>query len=360
MLDANTYKDVVSGRRRGMSASMLRGALRLAETPYTLAVRRRNLRFDSGRSEVIRVGVPVISVGNLTLGGTGKTPAVEWIARWFVDRGIRVGLVSRGYGASNGSANDEARELAARLPNVPHVQNRDRVAAAREVIDRHGCTAIVMDDGFQHRRLARDLDIVLIDATEPFGFDHVFPRGTLREPVESLRRANVAMLTRADLVSPEQRTEIRRRVLVIAPNLEWIESTHQPRELVNAKGERRNLDWLAGRRIAAFCGIGNPAAFEQTLRATGAALVGFRPFADHFDYTQQHEGRSVTAELAQWANSVSAEPLLATCKDLAKLPYTNLDGVPLWALAIGLDITANREGLESRLRQVLRSLNPES
>jgi tetraacyldisaccharide 4'-kinase len=240
------------------------------------------------------------------------------------------------------------------------VQNRDRVAAAREVIDRHGCTAIVMDDGFQHRRLARDLDIVLIDATEPFGFDHVFPRGTLREPIESLRRAHVALLTRADLVSPERRAEIRGRLLNVAPNLEWIESTHRPRELVNAVGERRNLDWLAGRRIAAFCGIGNPAAFEQTLRATGAALVGFRPFADHFDYTQQHEGRSVTAELAQWANSVSAEPLLATCKDLAKLPYTNLDGVPLWALAIGLDITANREGLESRLRQVLRSLNPES
>jgi tetraacyldisaccharide 4'-kinase len=360
VLDANTYKDVVSGRRRGVSASVLRGALRLAEAPYTLAVRRRNLRFDTGRSEVVRVSVPVISVGNLTLGGTGKTPAVEWIARWFADRGVRVGLVSRGYGASDGSANDEARELAARLPDVPHVQNRDRVAAAQEVIERFDCQLIVMDDGFQHRRLARDLDIVLIDATEPFGFDHVFPRGTLREPVESLRRAHVAMLTRADLISPERRDEIRDRVLNIAPDLDWVESTHQPRELINVAGERRDLDWLAGRRIAAFCGIGNPAAFEQTLRATGADLAGFRPFADHFDYTQQHNNQPITAELSAWAKSLSADALIATCKDLAKLPHSNLDDMPLWALAIGLNITANREGLENRLSQILRSLNPES
>jgi tetraacyldisaccharide 4'-kinase len=360
VLNANTYKDVVSGRRRGVSASVLRGALRLAETPYTLAVRRRNLRFDTGRSEVIRVSVPVISVGNLTLGGTGKTPAVEWIARWFADRGVQVGLVSRGYGARDGSANDEARELAVRLPDVPHVQNRDRVAAAREVIDRLGCQLIVMDDGFQHRRLARDLDIVLIDATEPFGFEHVFPRGTLREPIESLRRAHVAMLTRADLVSPERRAEIRARVLEVAPNLDLIESTHQPRELVNAVGERRELDWLVGRRAAAFCGIGNPAAFEHTLRATKADLAGFRPFADHFDYTQPHNGRLLAAELGQWANSLSAEALVTTCKDLAKLPHNQLNAVPLWALAIGLEITANRTALERRLIAVLPFPNPDS
>lgn len=360
MLDATTYKDVVSGRRRGVSASLVRSALRIAETPYTFAVRRRNLRFDTGRAEIVRVGVPVVSVGNLTLGGTGKTPAVEWIVRWFLDRGIRAGIVSRGYGAADGAPNDEARELAARLPDLPHVQNRDRVAAAREAIDRCGCRAIVMDDGFQHRRLARDLDIVLLDATEPFGFDHVFPRGTLREPIESLRRAHVAVLTRSDLVSAERREEIRRRALAVAPQLDWIESTHAARELVNATGERRELDWLAGRRVAAFCGIGNPAAFERTLRGCGAHVVAFRALADHFDYTQtDNAGHSVASQLGRWAKSSDAEALVATCKDLAKLSFTELDSVPLWALAIGLEITANQELLERRLAALLLSPTPD-
>jgi tetraacyldisaccharide 4'-kinase len=261
------------------------------------------------------------------------------VARWFLDAGLRVGIVSRGYGSRDGRANDEARELAARLPEVPHVQNRDRVAAAREAIEKHGCQAIVMDDGFQHRRLGRDLDIVLVDATEPFGFEHVFPRGTLREPIAGLRRAHVAVLSRADLVSAERREEIRRRVLGIAPRLDWLESTHAPRWLVNGAGERRDVSWLAGRRIAAFCGIGNPAGFEHTLRACGAELVGFRAFADHFDYQQHGDGgAAVDDSLCRWAKSLGADVLVATCKDLVKLLVRAEREMPLWALAIGLEL----------------------
>jgi tetraacyldisaccharide 4'-kinase len=337
-MDAAAFKDVVSGRRRGLAAAGLRMLLRVAETPYSAAVRMRNRRYDLGRAEICRVGVPVVSVGNLTLGGTGKTPMVEWVVRWFLDRGVRVGIVSRGYGSQDGHANDEARELAARLPGVPHVQNRDRVAAAREAIDKHGCQAIVMDDGFQHRRLFRDLDIVLIDATEPFGFEHVFPRGTLREPIAGLCRAQVAVLSRADLVSAARREKIRRRVLEIAPTIEWLESVHAPRWLESGTGERQGLDWLAGKRVAAFCGIGNPAGFEQTLRLCGVNLVGFRAFADHFDYQQNGDGGAALAdELSQWAKSVGAETLVATCKDLVKLPVRAERETPLWALAIGLE-----------------------
>ncbi len=167
---------------------MARGALALAEIPYAAAVDWRNRRYDCGAT-VQRVGVPVVSVGNLTLGGTGKTPLVEWLARWFADRGVRVVLVSRGYGALPGQPNDEALELAQSLPQVPHLQNRDRVQAALEAIGELGAQLILLDDGFQHRRLARDLDLVLVDALEPFGFGHVFPRGTLREPLAGWRRA---------------------------------------------------------------------------------------------------------------------------------------------------------------------------
>ena len=130
--------------------------------------------------------MPVISVGNITTGGTGKTPMVAWLARWFRNQDVRVALVSRGYRAEAEGQNDEARELATLLPDVPHLQNPDRVAAARIAIDELETQLIILDDGFQHRRIHRDLEIVLIDALQPFGFGHVLPRGLLREPLRGL------------------------------------------------------------------------------------------------------------------------------------------------------------------------------
>ncbi|MGA2798702.1 MAG: tetraacyldisaccharide 4'-kinase, partial [Thermoguttaceae bacterium] len=189
------FRDIVSGRRRGPGAAILRGGLRLAEVPYALAMTWRNRRYDQGKVKIHRAGVPVVSVGNITLGGTGKTPMVQWIARWFRNHNVRVAIISRGYRAEEGGRNDEARELEQKLPDVPHLQNPDRAAAAKIAIEELETQLIVMDDGFQHRRLARDLDIVLLDALEPFGFEHVFPCGTLREPLTGLRRADVVILS---------------------------------------------------------------------------------------------------------------------------------------------------------------------
>jgi tetraacyldisaccharide 4'-kinase len=193
------FLDLVSGRRRGPAATLLRGGLRLAETPYAMAMSWRNRRYDRGKAVIHRAGVPVVSVGNITLGGTGKTPMVEWIARLYRRHQVRVAIVSRGYRAEEGGRNDEARELEQKLPDVPHIQNADRAAAARVAVEELDMQLIVLDDGFQHRRLARDLDVVLLDALEPFGFEHVFPRGTLREPLSGLRRADLVILSRADV-----------------------------------------------------------------------------------------------------------------------------------------------------------------
>ncbi|HEY4234670.1 MAG TPA: tetraacyldisaccharide 4'-kinase, partial [Lacipirellulaceae bacterium] len=236
MISPIDFHDIVSGRRRGAGPSLARGLMRLAEVPYTLAVRTRNRRYDRGSAAVERVNVPVVSVGNLTLGGTGKTPMVKWLAGWFTERGLRVAIVSRGYGAAAGSQNDEAREVAQALPNVPHVQTPDRVAGARRAIDEFGSQLILLDDGFQHRRLARDLDIVLLDATEPFGFGHVFPRGTLREPIEGLRRAGVVCLSRSDLLDESGRRTIQRQVANLAPHAVWCEAAHAPQGLLNSSG----------------------------------------------------------------------------------------------------------------------------
>ncbi|MBX9789420.1 MAG: tetraacyldisaccharide 4'-kinase [Pirellulales bacterium] len=349
MFSASTFHALVSGRRRGLSASLVRGALRVAEAPYALAMRVRNHRYDSGRAEIHRVGVPVVSVGNITLGGTGKTPLVEWIARWLRQHGVRVALVSRGYGATDGSANDEALELEQKLPDVPHVQNRDRVAGARLAIEEFESQLVLLDDGFQHRRLARDLDIVVLDATEPFGCDHVFPRGLLREPLAGLRRADVFVLSRADLVTPERRAEIRQRAQGFAPHAAWVEARHAPRVWRSAGGLERPLEELAGRKVAAFCGIGNPESFRRTLMGAGCDVVVFREYPDHHAYN-----RADVDGLTAWARTAgTADAVVTTHKDLVKIGVEQLAGKPLWALVVGMEILADEAELIARLTALL-------
>ncbi len=327
---------------------LLRALLRVAEVPYAMVVTARNARYDRGAAAVHRSCVPVVSVGNLTLGGTGKTPMVEHLARWYRDRGVRVGLVSRGYGARGAEANDEALELAEKLPGVPHVQNPDRVAAARTSIDEHGSQVIVLDDGFQHRRLARDLDIVLIDSLEPFGFGHVFPRGTLREPLCGLARADVVALSRADMLAPDERERLRDEVRRYAPEAVWCELAHVPRGLLNADGEEEPLDALADQPLAAFCGIGNPAGFEHTLATCGYNVAAWREFPDHHAF-DTHDVDS----LEQWATEAGAAAIVCTHKDLVKIGRTRLGELPLWAVTVALEITAGQAELEARLEKFL-------
>lgn len=353
VIDPATFDEMVSGRRRGLAAAGLRAALRVAEVPYSLAMRVRNRRYDTGRAEIHHVGVPVVCVGNLSLGGTGKTPMVAWIARWLRDQGIRVTLVSRGYGAEAGSRNDEALELEQMLPDVPHLQNRDRVAAARLAIEEFECQLILLDDGFQHRRLARDLDIVLLDATEPFGYGHVFPRGMLREPLAALERAHVVALSRADMVDEARRQQIRRHVESYAPAADWMEVVHRPRALRSAGGEEVPLDMLRGQRVAAFCGIGNPRGFRHTLESSGCQIVDFRPFADHYAYA-----RSDIDQLAGWADALRIDAVVCTHKDLVKIGIESLGRSPLWALAVGLEFLSGQSALEARLRAILPPPEP--
>ena len=325
----------------------------MAETPYAFAMRLRNRLYDAGRKEICTVGVPVVSVGNLTLGGTGKTPFVAWLARWFRDKGVRVTLVSRGYGAERGQQNDEARELEQKLPDVPHVQNADRVAAARLAIEEFECQLILLDDAFQHRRIARDLDIVLLDALEPFGFGHVFPRGTLREPLAGLRRAHVIGLSRADAITAEERAAIRERVKKYSPDAVWIEVSHQPQGLLNSACERTPLTSLAGQKVAAFCGIGNPAGFRHTLAQCGVEIAAFREFPDHHAYSRED-----VESLAAWAASAQSA-VLCTHKDLVKLGIATLGPLPLYAVEIGLSFLSGQAELEKLATRILEKIERE-
>jgi tetraacyldisaccharide 4'-kinase len=348
LLDASAFRELVSGRRHGAGATALRGILRVAECFYAAAIGWRNGRYDRGAAAVHRVGAPVVSVGNLTLGGTGKTPLVEWLAARFHARGVRVAVVSRGYGANRGEENDEARELRWLLPDVPHVQNADRVAAARQAIQAFQAELIVLDDGFQHRRIARDLDIVLLDALEPFGFGHVFPRGTLREPVEGLRRADVVVLSRADLLSPNERADIWQIVRRHVPTALCAETIHAPRELIVADGRRMPLETIRGQSVAAFCGIGNPAGFRHTLERCGCHIAGWREFPDHHRFTSKDVDL-----LADWSRGLGVSTILCTCKDLVKLQTEQIAGQWLWGVRIELEFKTGQELLESRLESLL-------
>jgi tetraacyldisaccharide 4'-kinase len=257
-------------------------------------------------------------------------------------------LVSRGYGASAGKQNDEAQELAQKLPGVPHLQNPDRVAAAQTAIAELGSQAILLDDGFQHRRLARDLDIVLLDAVAPFGFDHVFPRGALREPLAGLRRADVIALSRADMVDAEERQRIRAIAERYAPQAAWIEMRHAPVKLRGRNGAEAPLAALAGQPLAAFCGIGNPAGFRHTLAECHYDIRGLREFADHYAYTAA-DARA----LDDWAKASGAPALVCTHKDLVKLASFEFGQIAVWGVEIGLQITLGEELLMARLDQVL-------
>lgn len=341
---ANRYRKIVAGERRGLFGSLLRAALRAIEVPYTWGTAWRNHQFDMGQRATRSVGVPVISVGNLSLGGTGKTPMVKWLATWLRGQGLRVVIVSRGYGTTAGTANDEALELQQSLPDVPHVQNRDRVAAARIAIEQWNAQVILADDAFQHRRLARDLDIVLIDCLEPFGYGHLFPRGTLREPVASLRRADGICLTRVDMVNSARRDGIRSRIQNVVPELPCCEATHKPSRLMDHHGNVRALNELAGVSVAAFCGIGNPHGFRHTLLSTGCNLVAWREFGDH----HQFEPGDLDA-LTAWVRASGAREVVCTHKDLVKLPVERIDEARLSALVVELEILKGQQALEQML-----------
>jgi len=314
---------------------------------YGAAVAVRNRGYDRGWLRSHSATMPVVSVGNLTLGGTGKTPMVEWLARWFRRRGLRVAILSRGYGQVEG-LNDEGRVLEENLPDVPHLQNPDRVALAQVAARELGTEIVVLDDGFQHRRLARDLDVVLLDALEPFGLGYLFPRGLLREPFGSLRRAHVVVLSRADLIGAAGRASIRAEIERQAGPRPWVEARHAPLDLIDGEGASSSLDLVEGKSVAAFCGIGNPEGFRRTLLPLCRDLLDLRVFPDHHPYSAADAG-----SLAQWASDLRADLVLTTQKDLVKLRASSLGPASLRALRIGLEITAGGEIMDDLLARLL-------
>jgi tetraacyldisaccharide 4'-kinase len=230
------------------------------------------------------------------------------------------------------------------------LQGPDRVALAATAEEELESEVFVLDDGFQHRRLARDLDVVLIDATNPWGFGHLLPRGLLREPRSSLRRAGAVVLTRCDQVTTEERSRLRETVARLAVGAPMAETTHGPLDLGNGGPTAAPLVRLRGRPVAAFCGLGNPEAFRRTLCDLGADVVDFRTFPDHHAYT-----RADVDDLRAWARRQATDCVVVTTqKDLVKLRLTDLGGRELWALRIRLRFEAGQDEFDRRLEEAIR------
>jgi len=295
------------------------GAIEFLHGPAVLfgaVVLARRAAYDLGIAPATRLDVPVVSVGNLTAGGTGKTPASVWLIGELKRRAFRPGILSRGYGAAAGEPNDEARLLARLLPDVLHVADPNRVRGGEALIAR-GVDAIVLDDGFQHRRLARDLDLVLVDATRPWGLPGVdgaepvcalLPRGLLREPRSSLARADAIVVTRSDQVDASALARLEADLRAFAAGRPLARAVHAPRALVDERGAETAPASLAGVEIDVASALGNPAAFESTLRGLGALVREHRVFPDHHPYVcGDFDGLGV------------ARPLVVSGKDAVKL-----------------------------------------
>jgi tetraacyldisaccharide 4'-kinase len=327
------FVDLMSGRQRGFKASLLRGAAGVGSVLYDTSLTARNRAYDIGLLPRHRLNEPVISVGNLTVGGTGKTVLVAQIARWLIDAGHRPAVLMRGYLAErSATGSDEAALLRDSVPGLIVAPDPDRVAAGRRLlVADNPPDCFILDDGFQHRRLRRDLDIVTLDATtDPDGpLARPLPRGLMRESWRGLRRADYVVITRADQAPDIHLERLVRIIRKIDAALPILQCRHEPTGLRIGKKLRPIAD-LEGNRYLAFCGIGNPAAFSMTVRNLPGECVDFVPFDDHHPYT-----RDELDGLADRAARAGAHLLLTTSKDAVRINSIRTSP-PIRSVEVGL------------------------
>ncbi|MFP3867054.1 MAG: tetraacyldisaccharide 4'-kinase [Desulfobacteraceae bacterium] len=295
---------------------------------YGLGARSRRWLYDTGWLKAQRLSCGVISVGNLTVGGTGKTPLVIYLAQRLQEQGRRVAVLSRGYGGqarntqiiSDGDqifcqppeVGDESYLLARQLPGLPVLTGTDRYAAGRIAEDRFDPELVLLDDGFQHFQLHRDLDLVLLDAERPFGNGRLLPRGPLREPVSTLRRPLVLVLTR---YRKERHRQQYQQLQAAFPQTPILRAGLRPVQVVShPSGQLRPAQSLRGQRLLAFAGLARPRVFAASLQELGASLAEFHPFPDHYPYDIKDLNR-----LARRSRQLGAQALITTAKDWARL-----------------------------------------
>jgi tetraacyldisaccharide 4'-kinase len=338
-----TYLSTISGERTDPASRCLRGGLLVLSRGYRGVLAAKKSLYASGFISAARLKVPVISVGNLTWGGTGKTPFVIEICGRIGALGLKPAVLLRGYGA------DESRQLAAALPGVPIGVGADRAASARSILDREAVDVFILDDAFQHWALARDWDVVLVNATAPFGNGFLIPRGELREPPSELKRAQAVVLTHADRIPPAELEALREKIGALAPQAVLAEAVHRPDSLwrpkVSVEGEKLSVNALLGKSVVAVSGIAGPGSFAKTLKGLGADIKQTFEYGDHHPFTAE-EIRAVRV----WADE-NESVVVTTEKDFFRCRELFLREADPWVLKIRLQLVKGGEqimkGLET-------------
>jgi tetraacyldisaccharide 4'-kinase len=370
--------DVILGERPGTRAALVRGALSACSKLFFLAILTRRALYSARILRDSTLGVQVIAIGNLTVGGTGKTPVVEKFARELRDQGRNVAILSRGYRSkptpfhvkvmnkimlredttpprivSDGRsllldsemAGDEPYMLASNLKDVVVLVDKDRVKSGRFAIEKFGCDTLLLDDGFQYWKLrGRRQDIVLIDRQQPFGNERLLPRGTLREPPSQLARASAIFITKSD----GNTQELRRRIAELNPAAGIIECIHHPLYLEDVfTGQRLPIEHLQGRKVASLSGIAQPESFEQSLVKLQADLVYSKRFADHHRFTQQE-----IINVINRSKKRQAQTIITTQKDAVRFPKLDRRDLPIYFMRVEIKILSGANDFHDCVRKI--------
>lgn len=369
---------VIEGRAKGWKPAILRFFLKQLSRVFGVIVQLRLWFYNHGILKPHDLGCQVLSVGNLTTGGTGKTPIVEKLARSLQESGRKVAILSRGYkreqppllqrlfqrltfqddgsepivvsdgqrllvGASQ--SGDEPYMLASNLPNVVVLVDKDRVKAGRYAIRKFGCDTLILDDGFQYLTLRHRFDIVLVDRTNPFGNRNVLPRGLLREPARNIKRAGFIFITKS---SGDGAEVLRKQLRELNPDAEISECRHCPRYLQNVyTREEHQLDLLKGLRVVAVSGIAVPQGFEEGLRRLGAVVLHHTTYTDHHRYEQQEIIDVVNGGLQRGADAV-----LTTEKDAVRFPLMERYDLPIYFLRVEIEMFSGTEAFNDWIERI--------
>jgi tetraacyldisaccharide 4'-kinase len=345
-MDHYKYRKLISGQTKDPAAALLRLLLALVSLLYAAAISLRNFLYSAGLLKSYKANVPVISIGNITTGGTGKTPLVIWLAK-LITPNHKCAVITRGYKSTKAST-DEPALIAQNCPGISVIVNPNRLAAARQAVNKYQSQVLIADDAFQHRRLEADLNIVTIDATEPFGYGKLLPAGLLREPLSCLARADAIVLTRCDQVQIDQLDCIEKKIKSYNPNLAIARSIHLPTCAESFNEQSITIEQLKTKKIFAFCGIGNPNAFLQTIKKLELNLVGSRIFNDHHQYTTACLG-----QICNQAQNLKADIILTTQKDQTKIPADFKPSIPLAWLKIEIKFLSGHDILKRLIETAL-------
>ena len=370
---------VVSGRLRGLGPNLLRFVLKWLSKLYSFIMNVRLALFEHRIIRSKTLGCQVVSIGNLTVGGTGKTPVVEVFARALQKNGRKVAILSRGYMkaedpfserllnlltfktprqqppriVSDGQrllldsemGGDEPYMLASNLPDVCVLVDKDRVKSGRYAIQKLGCDTLILDDGFQYLRLKHRVEIVLIDRTNPFDNGYVLPRGLLRESVRHLSRATFIFITKS---TGDGSPDLRQQIRALNNKAEIAECRHTPRHFQEVySGDRKPLALIQGLKVAALSGIASPRGFEESLERLGGELVHRKRFADHHRYTQQE-----ILDMINASRDRGAQAIITTEKDAVRFPWIERRDIPLYFLRGEIELLSGEEDFNALISRI--------